>query len=26
MKQYRVAVNRIDANMADYITWPEQPS
>lgn len=25
-KQYRVAVNRIDANTADEISWPEQPS
>lgn len=25
-KQYRVAVNRIDANTADDITWPEQPA
>ncbi|NWA62957.1 tail fiber assembly protein [Pantoea sp. B9002] len=24
-KQYRVAVNRIDANTADEITWPKQP-
>ncbi len=24
-KQYRVAVNRIDANTADDITWPDQP-
>lgn len=24
-KQYRVAVNRIDANTADEITWPDQP-
>ncbi|MDU5780393.1 MAG: tail fiber assembly protein [Pantoea sp.] len=25
-KQYRVAVNRIDANTDAAITWPEQPS
>ena len=25
-KQYRVAVNRIDANTADDITWPDQPA
>ncbi|WP_292970847.1 tail fiber assembly protein [Pantoea sp. UBA4549] len=25
-KQYRVAVNRIDANIADDIAWPAQPS
>lgn len=25
-KQYRVAVNRIDANTADDIAWPKQPS
>lgn len=24
-KQYRVAVNRIDANTAEDITWPESP-
>jgi len=25
-KQYRVAVNRIDANITDDIAWPAQPS
>lgn len=25
-KQYRVAVNRIDANTAEDVIWPEQPS
>lgn len=25
-KQYRVAINRIDANTADDIVWPVQPS
>lgn len=25
-KQYRVAVNRIDANTADNVTWPVMPS
>ncbi|WP_455853111.1 tail fiber assembly protein [Pantoea endophytica] len=24
-KQYRVALNRIDANTANVITWPEKP-
>lgn len=24
-KLYRIAINRIDANTADDITWPEQP-